>query len=308
MSETKLLIVGSVGLDTIRTPHVSGERVLGGTAVFASCSANHFARPGVVGVVGDDFPESHTKLLESKNIDLTCLEKKPGSTFHWKGYYEGDMNEAITEDTQLGVFGEFSPKIPESHRNIPFLFLGNIHPQLQLDVLDAMNGKPVVAADTMNLWINETPELLNKVVESVDIMLVNDGEARMLTGKAKVLDAADYILNMGPKVVVIKKGDSGAMLFTKDDTFAVPAIPLRDAKDPTGAGDTFAGGMMGFLAQKGEVTKQTLRQSVATGTVMASFTVEDISLNRLGYVKKEEIGERLELLQNLSLFDKINLS
>jgi len=307
MSDSQLLIVGSVGLDTVRTPYVSGERILGGTAVYASCSASHFAKSAIVGVVGGDFPLEHEKLLESKSVDLTCLERRPGATFHWKGYYEGDMNQAITEDTQLGVFGDFSPKIPDSHRQIPFLFLGNIHPQLQLDVLDAMSYDPIVAADTMNFWINGEPELLRKVIARVQIMLVNDGEARMISGKTKLLDAADFILDMGPKVVVIKKGEHGAMLFSKEDIFAVPAIPLRTAKDPTGAGDTFAGGMMGCLAMLGNMAAASLRQAAAVGTVMASFTVEELSLNRLASVKREDIRERLQLLRKLTDFGEIKI-
>ncbi len=307
MNNPQLLIVGSVGLDTVRTPYVSGERILGGTAVYASCSASHFTQSAIVGVVGDDFPKQHEQLLESKSVDLTCLDHVPGQTFHWKGYYEGDMSEAITEDTQLGVFGDFSPNIPDSHRGFPFLFLGNIHPQLQLDVLDAMTNNPVVAADTMNFWIEGTPDLLKQVIRRVQIMLVNDGEARMISGKTKLLDAAEHILNMGPEVVIIKKGEHGAMLYSNEDIFIVPAIPLRTAKDPTGAGDTFAGGMMGYLASQGKTDIQSLRQSIAVGTVMASFTVEDISLNRLSTVEKEEVLSRIKELQKLTTFEPISM-
>lgn len=307
MTNANLLIVGSFGLDTITTPYGVAERVLGGTSVYASCSSSNFTPSAIVGVIGTDFPKEHEDFLLSKHIDLTCLEKKEGKTFFWKGRYEGDMNSAISEDTQLGVFAEFAPKIPASHQSIPFLFLGNIHPQLQLDVLDAMKNKPIVAADSMNYWIQGTPDLLKKVISRVDIMLVNDMEAQMISGKTHLLEAADAIRAMGPKVVVIKKGSNGAMLFFEGGIFSVPAIPLRTAKDPTGAGDTFAGGMMGYIARQGNIEPATLKQSAVIGTVMASFTVEDFSLNRLGFVKKEEITERIGVLRSLSAFDDISI-
>ncbi|MDX9755542.1 MAG: PfkB family carbohydrate kinase, partial [bacterium] len=212
-----------------------------------------------------------------------------------------------TEDTQLGVFAEFDPKIPGPYNEVPFLFLGNIHPQLQLDVLDKMTKKPIVAADTMNFWITGTPDLLRQVIARVDLMLVNDAEAQMISGKTNLLDAADAIRAMGPKVVVIKKGSHGAMLFFEGGIFVVPAIPLRTAKDPTGAGDTFAGGMMGYLARQGNIEAETLKQAAVAGTVMASFTVEDFSLNRLGSVGKGEIAERMEQLRALSAFTPIQL-
>jgi len=235
------------------------------------------------------------------------LESVPGATFHWIGSYEGDMNVAVTKDTRLGVFADFSPKIPDSHRNIPFLFLGNIHPQLQLDVLNRMTGKPMVAADSMNFWIERTPELLRQVVGRVQIMLLNDREARMLSGKTNLLDAADHVLSLGPKVVIIKKGTHGAMLFMKNFIFTVPAIPLRAAKDPTGAGDTFAGGLMGYLAHRGDGSKRTLAQAMVMGTVMASFTVEDFSLNRLAAVDRSAILERVEQVKRLTAFGRIRL-
>lgn len=308
MSDSNLLIVGSVGLDTVKTPFGKVERVLGGTASYASCSSSHFSSTSIIGVVGDDFPDEHTSMLESKKIDLTCLERVTGKTFFWQGYYEGDMNEAITEDTQLGVFAEFSPKIPDSHTSIPFLFLGNIHPQLQLDVLNRMSNKPVIAADTMNFWIQgDTLPLLKDVVKGVDIMLVNDGEAALLSGKSNLLDAAEDIMKMGPRAVVIKKGSHGAMLFMDGKIFNVPAIPLRTAKDPTGAGDTFAGGMTGYLASKGTFDFNTMKQAIVAGTVMASFTVEDFSLFRLSQVEKPEIKERLTLMKELTHFDDVSV-
>ncbi len=307
MVDSNLLIVGSVALDSVRTPFGEVDRVLGGTAVYASTSASHYCKPAVVGVVGEDFPQEHEDTLKSKGVDTTLLEKTKGKTFHWKGYYEGDMNEAITEDTQLGVFEQFSPKITDKYANVPFVFLGNIHPQLQLNVLEQLKGKPVVGMDTMNLWINNTRKELDEVIKRVTMLFVNDGEAALLTGKSSVLHAADDLLEMGPEIVIIKKGSHGAMVFTKDNIFSVSAIPLRTAKDPTGAGDTFAGGMMGYLGKLGDTSELSLRQSAVVGTVMASFTVEDFSLNRLGAVTPKEVAERIEVLRRLSDFGNITL-
>lgn len=306
MSNSNLLIVGSIGLDTIETAAERVDRVLGGAACYSACSSCHFTPTAIVGVVGDDFPTEHENLLQSKSVDLTCVEKKPGKTFFWHGRYEADMNRRETLDTQLGVFGDFSPKIPTSHASIPYLFLANIHPQLQLDVLDAMQGKPLAAADTMNLWINITLDLLKKVIERVDIMFLNDDEARMITGQTTIPKAAESMRKMGPKAVVIKRGDAGAMVFFEDDIFCVPAIPTT-AKDPTGAGDTFAGGMMGYLARQGKLDSQTLRQAAVIGTVMASYTVEDFSLNRLACVTADDIRKRVETIRSLSHFEPVSL-
>lgn len=306
MSNASLLIVGSIGLDTIETATERVDRVLGGAACYSACSACHFAPTAIVGVVGGDFPSKHEEMLRSKSIDLTCLEKKPGNTFFWHGRYAQDMNQRDTLDTQLGVFGEFSPKIPASHASIPFLFLANIHPQLQLDVIDAMQGKPLSAADTMNLWINTTPELLQQVIERVDIMFLNDDEARMITGQTALPRAAEAIRKMGPRATIIKRGDAGAMVFFEEDIFCVPAIPTT-AKDPTGAGDTFAGGLMGYLAKQGGLNRQNLRQAAVLGTVMASFTVEDFSLNRLAAIDETDIRRRVETIRDLTSFESISL-
>ncbi|MBI1388977.1 MAG: sugar kinase [bacterium] len=307
MTDSNLLIVGSIGLDTIETQSDKVERVLGGAAVYSSCAAANLTHSAIVGVVGDDFPAEHETMLKNKNIDLTCMQKKPGKTFFWHGRYRDDMNERDTLDTQLGVFGEFKPEIPASHANIPYLFLANIHPQLQLDVLDAMQGKPFVAADSMNLWIDTTPDLLKQVIRRVDVLFVNDEEAKMITGQSSVLRAADAIIAMGPSVAVIKKGDAGAMLISRDDVFATPAIPLREVKDPTGAGDTFAGGMMGYIARQNDRSFETMKQAAVLGSVMASFTVEDFSLNRLANVSPDDVRERIERLRCLTVFKDIEI-
>lgn len=306
MTDSKLLIVGSIGMDTIETPQEKVERVLGGAAVFSATAACQFTPTSVVGVVGDDFPAEYEKLMQDKGIDLSCVDKKPGQTFFWHGRYHEDMNQRDTLDTQLGVFGEFEPNISAEHRKIPNVFLANIHPQLQLDVLDTMEGNPFVGLDTMNLWIENTPDLLRKVIERVNLIIVNDEEAKMITGKTTVLDAADALLDMGPELAVVKKGDAGAMLFSKEQIFSTPAVPLRTAKDPTGAGDTFAGGMMGYIAHRGQPNFATFKQAAVVGTVMASFTVEDFSLNKIAHVKPEHIRERIEKILEITLFDKID--
>lgn len=307
MSESNLLIVGSIGLDTIETASSKVERVLGGAAVYSAVAAAPFCTPAIIGVVGDDFPAEHREMLTHKGIDVSGMDTKPGKTFFWHGRYEEDMNNRVTLDTQLGVFGEFSPSLSDAHKKIPNVFLANIHPQLQLDVLDSMKSDPFVAMDTMNLWIETTPDLLNKVIERVNMLFVNDEEARMLTGKTTVLDAADTLLTRGPEIVVIKKGDAGAVLFRKDDIFSVPALFLRNVKDPTGAGDTFAGGLMGFLARENSTQVDAMRQAAVLGTVMASFTVEDFSLNKLGDVLHSDIHERISTLKNLTAFLDIKL-
>ncbi|MFB3789656.1 MAG: PfkB family carbohydrate kinase [bacterium] len=305
MTSPRLLIVGSIGLDTIETPRASVERVLGGAAVFAASAACYFAVPAVVGVVGDDFPPEHEALLRAQGVDLTCVDKKPGKTFFWHGRYEDDMNNRVTLDTQLGVFGDFAPRIDPPYDRIATVFLANIHPQLQLDVLDAMRGSPLTAADSMNYWIRTTPDLLNKVIQRVGIFFVNDEEARMLTNRQTIRSAADALLSMGPQLVVIKRGDAGAGLFTRESEFFVPALPLRQVVDPTGAGDAFAGGMMGYLARRSGRSFAAMKQAAVAGTVMASFGVEDFSLNRLAHVTKRNIEERIGRIRDLCAFDPI---
>lgn len=307
MTDAKLLIVGSIGLDTIETPTERVERVLGGAAVFSACASARFSKTAVVGVVGDDFPREYETLMVNQGIDLSCMDKQKGATFFWHGRYHADMNNRDTLDTQLGVFGEFQPKISDSHRAIPYVFLANIHPQLQLDVLDAMQGAPFVGMDTMNLWIDTTPDLLKQVIERVNLIFVNDEEAKMITGKTSVLEAAEALLGMGPKIAVIKKGDAGAMLFTKDAVFSTPAVPLRIAKDPTGAGDSFAGGMMGYIARRGDQTFDIFKQAAVVGTVMASFTVEDFSLNKLVNVSEVDIRSRIHQLTEMTVFEPVAL-
>jgi len=297
MSKPDLVIVGSVALDSIRTPHGERSRVLGGAATYSAVAASLLCKPGIVAVIGKDFPEEHRIFLEHRGIDLEGLDRKQGETFHWKGRYEGDMNAAITEDTQLSVFAEFSPTIPASYREADYLFLGNIHPQLQLDVLDQMKPGVFAAADTMNLWINTTHELLQKVIRRVHLMLLNDAEARAVSGRYNLLNAAEEIRRMGPSIVVVKKGEHGAMVFSERGISLIPAVPLSTAKDPTGAGDTFAGGMIGYLARFGIGNRAQLAGAALMGAILASFTVENFSVTGLATATPQSIADRKALLQ-----------
>lgn len=304
-----LIIVGSVGLDDVETPYGSVTNILGGSACYASIAAHYLCKPGIVGVAGDDFPSEHEESLTSRGVDTTGLQHEPGPTFHWSGRYEGDMGTAITLDTQLGVFSDFKPEIPDTFKQARYLFLGNIHPQLQLDVLNTMDaapareGKLIVAADSMNLWIDITRDLLEEVVSRVSIMLMNDGEARMFTGKTQLLDAARAIQAKGPETVIVKKGEHGAMILCGDDLISVPAIPLTTAKDTTGAGDTFAGGLMSYVVRSDKVNRDTLCGGAVLGTVLASHVVEDFSMRATQDLSPASILKRVKQLHDMSTFD-----
>jgi sugar/nucleoside kinase (ribokinase family) len=277
-----ITVVGSVALDTVETPAGVNAEGLGGAAVYFSLAAQHFAKVHLVGVIGADFPEQHVAMLGEKNIDLEGLERAPGKTFRWTGRYHQDVNQRDTLDTQLNVFAHFHPKVPEAARQAPFLFLGNIHPSLQLEVLEQTTHR-FVALDTMNLWIEETPDDLREVLKRVDAVVLNDQEARLLTGEVNLRDAAHKIRGMGPHIVAIKKGEHGGMLFLEsdDEIFAIPALPLKTVIDPTGAGDSFAGGFMGYLATQEKTDFVTLKRAVVYGSVMASYTCEAFGPDKL---------------------------
>lgn len=297
-----LTVVGSVALDTVETPAGKNIEGLGGAAVFFSLAASNFTRVHMVGVVGEDFPSEHVRLLESKDIDITGLERVPGRTFRWTGKYHEDVNERDTLDTQLNVFEQFHPKLPDDARNASHLFLGNIHPSLQLEVLDQAQQK-FVALDTMNLWIDITLNDLKAVLARVDCLIINDSEARLLTGEADVRKAATAIRALGPHIVVVKKGEHGCLLFdSKNNIFAMPAMPLDDVIDPTGAGDSFAGGFMGYLATHDNTDFATLRQAVVYGSALASFTCEDFGPDRLAKVDPEQIEARYQEFKRLTEF------
>ena len=276
-----ILVVGSVALDSVETPFGNRERVLGGSATYFATSASFFTDVNLVAIVGEDFPEEHTRFLASRNIDLTGLSRVPGETFHWKGRYGYDLNEAQTLETHLNVFETFKPVIPEAYADAEYLILANIDPELQMEVLNQVKNPRVVACDTMNFWISSKPEALKKVLGRVDFFIINEGEARQLSGEANLVRAAKAILGMGVKNLIVKRGEYGVLMFNGNSVFAAPAFPLEEVFDPTGAGDTFAGGFMGYLANTGNLTEEGVRQAIVFGSVMASFNVEAFSLDRL---------------------------
>jgi sugar/nucleoside kinase (ribokinase family) len=295
----KILAVGSLAFDSVSTPAGKADRVLGGSLNYFSLSASFFTGLQLVGVVGEDFPADHLKYLGGRGIDTNGVTVMPGRTFHWSGEYGKDMNEAITLSTQLNVFEHFNPQIPSSYREAEYLFLGNIAPELQLCVLDQVKKPKLVALDSMNFWITGRKDALIKVLPRVDLLTINEGEAKLLAGETNVVLAAEKILKMGPKAIVVKRGEYGAFLFHGNEIFSAPAVPIRQVVDPTGAGDTFAGGLLGYLASKGlGLDRSGLRQGVLFGSVMASFTVEDFSFGRLMRLSESEVQERHRMLLN----------
>ena len=292
-----ILAVGSLAFDSVSTPAGKAEKVLGGSLNYFSISASFFNPLQLVGVVGEDFPKDHLDFLAGRKIDISGIERVAGQTFHWTGKYENDLNEAITLSTQLNVFEHFSPKIPEKFRDAEYVFLGNIAPELQLSVLDQVRKPKLIALDSMNFWITGRREALLKVLGRIDLLSINEGEAKLLAGEKNVVLAAEKILTMGPRAVVVKRGEYGSFLFFEGEIFSAPAVPIRRVVDPTGAGDTFAGGLIGYLAAKGAaLERQALRRAVLNGSVMASFTVEDFSFRRLERLSHSEIETRMEHL------------
>jgi sugar/nucleoside kinase (ribokinase family) len=300
-----VLVVGSVALDSVETPFGKADNVLGGSGTFFSASASHLAPVQLVGVIGNDYPIDMLKeMLASRPVDLSGLEQADGASFRWRGRYRHDLNMAETLETHLGVFSSFHPKIPEKFRRAPFVFLGNIDPRLQLDVLTQVEKPKLVACDTMNFWIeSRRPDLL-KLLAHVDLITLNDAEARQLTEEFNLIKAARWIMARGPKVVVIKKGEHGAFMFTQDSIFFAPAYPLESVFDPTGAGDSFAGGFMGYLAKSGDLTEANLRRAVIHGSVMGSFAVEKFSVTRLLEVTPQDIQRRVADFYRLTSFEQ----
>lgn len=295
-----LLVVGTVGIDTIETPSTRREHQLGGSASYFSYAASFYSKVFLVSVVGQDFPSVHRTLLQSRDVDLSGLQVALGDTFKWSGRYHEDMINRDTLKVELNVFGTFDPVVPENARTLPFVFLANGAPAVQRKVLHQMARRPAfVAADTMDLWIETTRPELEKLFKEVDAIILNDSEARLMTDRRELLRAGLDILEMGPRIVIIKKGEHGALVVSQDGHFAVPGFPLEDVVDPTGAGDTFAGGIMGYLAECGEVNQATLRQAIAHGTVVASYTVQDFSLDALKRISRKDIENRYEMLTEL---------
>lgn len=295
-----ILVVGSIALDSVKTPFGEAQEALGGSALFFSAAASFFSPVSLIGVVGQDFPKGEIEFLRDRGVDLSGLEVASGQTFRWCGSYEGDMNEARTHSTCLNVFQEFKPKLSDDHARAEFVFLANIDPQLQQDVISKVKGPRAIGCDTMNFWITGKREELRRTLSLVDIMFINDAEARMLAGVPNLIKAARTIREMGPKIVVIKKGEHGSLLFTEHSVFAVPAYPLEEVCDPTGAGDSFAGGFMGYVAAQGKLDEATLRRAMIYGSVMASFNVEKFSLERLRTLKREEIEARFQEFRRLT--------
>jgi sugar/nucleoside kinase (ribokinase family) len=297
-----VLVVGSVALDSVKTPFGAVEDVLGGSASYFSTAASFFTEVALVGVVGDDFPPEALALFREREIDLDGLERAQGKTFRWRGEYRYDLNEAITLDTQLNVFEHFRPKLPQAYRQSAYVFLANIDPELQLEVLNQVTRPKFVACDTMNFWIQGKLEALKAVLQRVDLLTINESEARQLTREPNVVKAAHSILAMGPKTLIVKRGEYGALMFNGSTVFFAPAYPLESVYDPTGAGDSFAGGLMGYLANVDEVSEESMRQAIIMGSTMASFNVEAFSLERLRSLTYPEIRERFRAFKSLVTF------
>lgn len=302
-----ILVVGSVAYDDLETPFGQKERVLGGAATHFSASASFFAPVQLVGVVGGDFKLEELEFLKRRGVDLSGLQvQKNGKTFHWKGRYGYDLNDAETLKTDLNVFEKFNPVLPSSFLNAAYVFLANIDPVLQLRVLEQMKKPKLVALDTMNYWIQGKKKELLDTLKRVDILLINEAEIRQLAGERNLVKAAKRVRSWGPKVVVVKQGEYGALLLTDSFMFSAPAFPLEDLKDPTGAGDSFAGGFLGFLAKKGDGLNQSnLKQAVVCGSTMASFQVEEFGLERMILLTKEEIIHRFQAFKTLSHFEEL---
>jgi sugar/nucleoside kinase (ribokinase family) len=300
-----VLVVGSVALDSVETPFGKADNVLGGSGTFFSASASHLAPVQLVGVIGNDYPIAELeRSFAGRPIDLAGLERADGASFRWRGRYRHDLNSAETLETHLGVFSNFRPKIPDQFRNAPFVFLGNIDPRLQLEVLTQVVKPKLVACDTMNFWIeSRRPDVL-ALLEQVDLITLNDAEARQLTEEFNLVRAARWIMARGPKHVVIKKGEHGAFMFTKSSIFFAPAYPLESVFDPTGAGDSFAGGFMGYLARSGDLSDENFRRAVVYGSAMGSFAVEKFSVERLLEITPQDIARRVDEFHRLVSFEQ----
>ncbi len=301
-----ILVVGSVAFDSIKTPFGEVDEVLGGSACYFSTSASFFTDVSLVAVVGEDFPEEHVDFLQSRNIDLAGLQRSSGKTFRWKGRYEYDLNEAHTLETHLNVFESFQPELPENYRDAEYVFLANIDPELQLEVLQQVKNPQLVACDTMNFWIEGKKEALIKTLAQVDILAINEAEVRQLADEPNLVKAARIVRDFGPKTLVVKRGEYGVLMFGEGSIFSAPAYPLEEVFDPTGAGDTFAGGFIGYLAATRNFDEHNLRKAIVFGTVMASFTVEKFSLDRLKEIDYAEIEARFRRIKLLTDFADID--
>ena len=293
MKNIKLVIVGSIGIDSIETPYAKEKNILGGSASYACVAASFFSNIGMIGVIGSDFPNSFKKLWKDMDINLDGLQIQEGKTFRWSGKYEENMDNRETISTELNVFENFQPSLPNSYKNVPYLFLGNIHPKLQLDVLNKMNSPKFVLIDTMDLWINTAKKELEEVISKSNMLTLNESEARLYTNKNDLICAAKELLKIGPDYILIKKGVNGAILYSKDSIFLLHAYPVETCCDPTGAGDSFAGGLMGFLSKYDTINEKTIREAMTYGTITASFGIEEFSLNKFQKINKKDIDNRV---------------
>jgi sugar/nucleoside kinase (ribokinase family) len=295
----QLTIVGSIGIDTIETPQEKREDILGGSVSYACAAASFFTQSGMVGVVGTDFPQHFRDIWTRMNIDLSGLQTLEGQTFRWSGVYEENMDHRRTLSTELNVFEDFTPELPQPYRDAPYLFLGNIHPALQLHVLDQVNSPKFVLIDTMDLWINIAKESLSEVISRCDMLTLNESEAQLFTGEQQLLKAAKALLKLGPTYVLIKKGGNGSMLYSREGLFLLHAYPLDTLTDPTGAGDSFAGGLMGALAASGKTDLASIREAMLYGSVVASFGVEAFSLDRFETLDRDQVEARVDAFKSM---------
>ena len=296
-----ILIIGTVALDTIETPFGKVKKALGGSATYASFAASFFSKPALISVIGNDFPKEYIELMKKRNIDLNGL-KRTGKTFHWDGFYEYDMNEAKTRKTELNSLEHFKVEVPEKYKKIKYVFLANIDPEQQLETLRQMNNPEFVVLDTMNFWINNKKKSLIDVIKKVDVLLLNDGEARQLFSTINLVNAANQALSLGPNAVIIKKGEHGALLFTKNKHFNAPSYPLENIKDPTGCGDSFGGAFIGYLAKTKDLNERNFRKAIVYGSVVASHNAEDFGLNRLKNLKMSDIEKRYKEFRDMREF------
>jgi len=300
-----LLVIGSVAYDSVKTPFGVADDILGGSATYFSVSASYFTDVSLVAVVGEDFRKEDIEVFNNRNINIEGLEKRKGKTFRWKGEYGFDLNEAHTLDTQLNVFADFNPKLPEKYRDCEYVFLANIDPDLQREVLSQIKKPKLIACDTMNFWIERKFDSFKKTFEKVDIVIINEGELRELAGEPNLVKAAQKVLSWGPKRLIAKRGEYGALMFSDSTVFSAPAFPLESVFDPTGAGDSFAGGFMGYISNANNTDESAVRQAIIFGSAMASFNVEDFSLNRLKNLSYKEIEERFKEFKSLTHFDDL---
>jgi len=303
----RLLVAGTVAYDSIETPFGKADNVLGGSALHFTNAASFFTDVGIVATVGSDFDMEGISFLKDRSVDISGIEVDHGKTFRWEGKYGYDLNQAITLKTELNVIETFKPKVPEDYRNAEFLFLANIDPELQLHVIEQVNKPVALVLDTMNFWIENKYDALMKVISRVDMLVINEAELREITKEHNLVKGARKLIELGPVCIVVKRGEYGVFMMNRDEVFLAPAYPLEDVFDPTGAGDTFAGGFMGYLANVGEATSETVKQAIIMGTVMASFNVEDFSINRIKRLTMPEIKERYHALKGCMQFGDISL-